>query len=331
MLTIKHCIWGIVAGAVGVSALFAPSDMGADISTTGINTPVHAKTDQVVRCEPAPSVVQEEAKPLAARLKTTHVGSTDAKTQGFRNNPMARASGPPPIARRQEQRADVPTRLPAWSTPAVFPSTTAVAPKMSVAATRALQRELKRHGCYAGEADGDWGPASRYAAAIFTAAVNAKLPVDKPNEFLLALSRNHHDPVCTQAGSITTASTTPIRRVTVATDTMPNRNVQPPSPSSVSQYAPRFTSPPRIVRGNSMNPAMALTEMPPPGEMMALGAEPSAPRSESNSVRRNSTSQRRRDAARRAAARSRQRRARKRASRKRWKRQVFQSINMSGS
>ncbi len=63
---------------------------------------------------------------------------------------------------------------------------------------------------------------------------------------------------------------------------------------------------------------------------MALGAEPA---SQPNLVARDKTrtSQQNRDAARRAAARNRQRQTRKQASRKRWKRQVYQSINLSGS
>ena len=76
--------------------------------------------------------------------------------------------------------------------------------------------------------------------------------------------------------------------------------------------------------------------LPPPGEtdqgtQMALGVEPpNEQRSEANSVTRDSTSQRKREATRRAAASNRRSQTRKRPSRQRWKRQVFQSINLSG-
>ena len=337
MLTIKNVIGSAVAGTVGVIALFVPSNIGADLSTTGIDPPVHAKTNPVVRCEPTHSVARKESKPLAAQLKTPRAGSTEAKTQDLRTNLKASASPPEPASRRREQQATPPTTLPASAAPPVFWSTTPVAPKLSIAAARALQRELTRHGCYAGDIDGDWGPASRYAAATFIQAVNAKLPIDQPDSILLALVRGHQGPACTQGSGIITASTTPIRRLAVTTDASPDRSVELPPTSSVSPYAPPLGSAPRIVRENGMRPTTDLTEMPrlPPGEIdqgtrMALGvAPPSAPGSQPASVTRNRTSQQKRDA--RAAARNPQRQTRKQASPKRWKRQVLQSVNLSGS
>jgi hypothetical protein len=215
-------------------------------------------------------------------------------------------------------------------------------PKVSAATIRALQQELTRHDCYAGVVDGDWGPASRYAAAIFTAAVNAKLPVDQPSEFLLALSRQHQGPVCQQPGSITTASTTQRWHATVTPAGLPDRDVEPSPRSNVSAYAPRLTSPPRIVRANGDHPTVDLTDVPemplPPsgetdrGTRMALGAVPTTrQRSEPEAITRDRISQQKRDAARRAAARDRQRQASKRPSQSRWMRQVVQGVNLSGS
>jgi hypothetical protein len=339
MLTIKYVRWCAVAGAVGVIVLLVPSDMGADLSTTRIDTPVHAKTDQVVHCEPSQLAAQGEAEPLAARLKTPHAGSTRAKTQELPTSPKASALPPEPAGRRGEQQADVPTTLLASAAPPVFRSTTPVAPNVSVAAARALQRELTRHGCYSGDIDGDWGPASRYAAATFIQAVNAKLPTDKPDSILLALARGHQGPSCTQGSGIITASTTPIGGVAVTTDASPDRSGEQPPTSSVSPYAPRLGSAPRIVRGDGMRAPTDLTDMPllqparmDQGPRMSLGVEPpSAPGSEPASVTRNSTSQQKLDASRRAAERSGQRQARKRTFPKRWRQQVFQGLNLSGS
>ncbi len=62
--------------------------------------------------------------------------------------------------------------------------------------TRDAQKELQRVGCYDGEISGVWTPASRQAAHQFLDRINARLPVDKPDEVLLALLRSSKDGVC---------------------------------------------------------------------------------------------------------------------------------------
>ena len=52
---------------------------------------------------------------------------------------------------------------------------------------RALQRELKRAGCYNGEINGIWTPSTRQAMKTYTDIVNARLPVTNPDPVLLAL------------------------------------------------------------------------------------------------------------------------------------------------
>src|SRR5262249_48380746 len=54
-----------------------------------------------------------------------------------------------------------------------------------------LQRELRRVGCYDGELSDTWTLATRGATKAFTNRVNAILPVDKPDEILLALVRDY--------------------------------------------------------------------------------------------------------------------------------------------
>ncbi len=67
-----------------------------------------------------------------------------------------------------------------------------------VALTRELQRELKRVGCYDGEASGVWTPMTRGAMKAFTARINAALPVEEPDMILLTLVQGQGDKVCGQ-------------------------------------------------------------------------------------------------------------------------------------
>ncbi len=60
-------------------------------------------------------------------------------------------------------------------------------PLDGVSLTRALQRELKKIGCYRGDVNGVWTSATRQAMKAFTHLANAKLPIDQPTHVLLAL------------------------------------------------------------------------------------------------------------------------------------------------
>jgi peptidoglycan hydrolase-like protein with peptidoglycan-binding domain len=62
--------------------------------------------------------------------------------------------------------------------------------------TRALQRELKRVGCYSGEINGVWTPSTRHAGEAFLALANAKLPVAEPDPVLLALVQGNRSTSC---------------------------------------------------------------------------------------------------------------------------------------
>ena len=69
-------------------------------------------------------------------------------------------------------------------------------PSDRVSLARTLQSELQRVGCYAGEINGDWNPSTRNAMKDFTVYVNARLPVDKPDMFLLSLIQGHEGKAC---------------------------------------------------------------------------------------------------------------------------------------
>jgi Putative peptidoglycan binding domain len=59
-----------------------------------------------------------------------------------------------------------------------------------------LQRELARVGCYDGEINGVWTPATRRALKAFIDRVNAVLPTDAPDRIQLALVEAARERVC---------------------------------------------------------------------------------------------------------------------------------------
>jgi hypothetical protein len=61
---------------------------------------------------------------------------------------------------------------------------------------KSLQTELKRVGCYGGEANGSWGSGSKRALAAFMERVNATLPIDRPDYIQLTLVQNQKGIVC---------------------------------------------------------------------------------------------------------------------------------------
>jgi hypothetical protein len=69
-------------------------------------------------------------------------------------------------------------------------------PRDIASLTREIQRELKRLGCYDGEASGRWNAQSRLAMKAFVDRVNAKLPVERPDYVLLRLAQGHQGSAC---------------------------------------------------------------------------------------------------------------------------------------
>jgi hypothetical protein len=61
---------------------------------------------------------------------------------------------------------------------------------------RELQRELRRVGCYDGALNESWTLATRTAMKTFTNRINANLPIDKPDQILLALVQGYRERVC---------------------------------------------------------------------------------------------------------------------------------------
>jgi hypothetical protein len=72
----------------------------------------------------------------------------------------------------------------------------AALPKLEKDLAEALQRELKRLGCYRGGIDGVWGPESRSALTYFNQQAKMALPTDVPEEASLATLRMVNARVC---------------------------------------------------------------------------------------------------------------------------------------
>jgi hypothetical protein len=65
-----------------------------------------------------------------------------------------------------------------------------------VSLARELQRELRRVGCYEGDLNGMWTPATRKAAKAFTDRINAALPAEEPDPILLRLVQDQQERAC---------------------------------------------------------------------------------------------------------------------------------------
>lgn len=242
---------GAAVASIGMVALCVPTGWGGSDNFERVN---------VLRpqaCAPAPSGAVLAILSSSADLDTTRFEfrlPVDADVAAVRVPRETR--GGPTVEKRPPPSATR-TTLPASGVPAssVAPRVFAPrVPKLSVTGIRTLQSELKRLGCYTGRIDGDWGPASRYAAAKFTGAVNAALPVEKPEPALLALARRH-DGTCNkipQSSAIVTASTTPITRAVISPgaaleNTAASRETSDQTQTPQSGYAWHA---PRVVRAN---------------------------------------------------------------------------------
>ena len=83
--------------------------------------------------------------------------------------------------------------------------------------TRAVQTALKRAGCYHGGVDGVWAGQTRAAMEQFTIRVNARLPVDKPDDVLLALVETHDDVSCSAEANATSMEPSGIETASIET------------------------------------------------------------------------------------------------------------------
>lgn len=83
--------------------------------------------------------------------------------------------------------------------PAVGEPSTGGLPAKSPNLAASIQSELKRVGCYAGEADGTWSEGTRVAMRAFNSSVRVNLATDKPDYILLTLLQGHSSKACTRS------------------------------------------------------------------------------------------------------------------------------------
>ena len=130
---------------------------------------------------------------------------------------QADAIAMPPIVRAEPAISLSPSSAPAVVHVAPAALTKPVAAPAPASGHRArvsqLQKALTRAGCYHGPISGIWSDASKDAMRGFAMAANAQLPVDTPDDALVALVESNETATCGPARAIATG--------TLATDTPP--------------------------------------------------------------------------------------------------------------
>jgi peptidoglycan hydrolase-like protein with peptidoglycan-binding domain len=93
---------------------------------------------------------------------------------------------------------DAAAAMPAVATAQVIPPRPAAVPRERPhpELVRELQREMKRVGCYQGDVDGDWGPASRRAMRAFMNHVSSTIQSESPDLIQLTLVRGYRGSAC---------------------------------------------------------------------------------------------------------------------------------------
>ncbi len=160
-----------------------------------IATSPPAPIQLAVVSEPEQSGAQpRETGPAVVAPRAAGVGRTqDLRTQP---SPPAIAAPQPPAQwppyvtdARAAERTPSRLPLPLSREPEGFSNN-------SASLTRDLQRELRRVGCYNGTINGGWTKSTRRAMKAFTERVNASLPLEEPDQVLLALVKNYPDGTC---------------------------------------------------------------------------------------------------------------------------------------
>lgn len=153
-----------------------------------------------------------EAPGVAPKLSISHAAEaprevSPAKALRFAEASTAAHGAPAPAADmdvviRRQHDAFAPDRLaqgaPSVSEPPVrrFVSVKPSDDGSRRELARTIQTELKRVGCYDGDVDGTWSPASRGAMKAFIDRLNATLPVDQPDYILLTMLQGHAGRAC---------------------------------------------------------------------------------------------------------------------------------------
>jgi hypothetical protein len=144
----------------------------------------------------------------------------------------------------------------------------AAVPRDRDALARELQKELRRVGCYDGELNGAWTPATRRAMKAFTDRVNATLPVDEPDGVLFTMVASQRDAVCSKPCPSGQAISDDGRCLPTAILAKSNR--KPPASPTVA----RLPRPASVTSGWSTTTTAAHTAPPPAIAMVPAPTQP---------------------------------------------------------
>ena len=147
-------------------------------------------------------------------------------------------------------------------------------PRDPAALARQLQSELRRVGCYDGELSGVWTPRTRMAMKAFTDRVNASLPVDKPDQILLALVQGHQGVACIPPPVLAKA---PAKPEPTEADAAPKPVPVPAIVPPIAASAPKISAPPPNASPAAPQPSAVRvdpTQAPPQAQPPASPAAP---------------------------------------------------------
>jgi hypothetical protein len=143
---------------------------------------------------------------------------------------------------------------------------------------RGLQKALAQADCYAGPINGVWTDASKNAMHNFLQTANAKLPVDSPDEALVAIMESNQGAACALGRAIVPVSLKSTAQATASEQTL----AQPIPPSALVPSAKDHTieaSAPLTLLGRAWAPAgmLAAAENAEPADAPEAPAIPSKP------------------------------------------------------
>jgi hypothetical protein len=131
---------------------------------------------------------------LGELFETAGMPAADAPVPAVLEKPLRAATAPPALASETQAAKQKDSDVVQGKETAKDQGPVPPATRYQIAA--ALQAELLRRGCYQGPVSGAWTSASRRAMQSFTEAVNASLPVDKPDAVLVALLQSNPNTRC---------------------------------------------------------------------------------------------------------------------------------------
>lgn len=255
-------IWlGIVTLTAGVAALamwFAPSSVESGLSVVseigaGGVASLSSSRDKAGAYRDDPAAADAGGRFFGAAMPATTArpSSAEAKPTSTTARTWTTDVVVYPGAREQGSDLAAPARVVATS----GVSAPRNQPRQEIA--RALQAELKRIGCYAGDVDGEWGPGSRRSLRAFIEQANSGLSSDEPELIHLTLARGYSGIACRSgpgqpSGAMTATRTAP--PVFAPTITPVRPPFAPSAPAFATSPAPA-SAPASVVAGTVDSPA----------------------------------------------------------------------------